>query len=200
VNSKLYYKISGIVAIAVVAAIVGTLAFTSYEISSDSNTQTQSIGIGAYVTVEAYHEDGTLFQKWEGHNVLTGLGRNALVSCITGLDTTPFGFSSCDLSINKIELETRSEEDNGIDLILEEATISLIPEGCNPSNDCTGWDMVGMFDFDTLDCTPTVDCFKIINVRSSTGLITFNAFIVEPNISIVPNDRVAVTMTFDVPR
>ncbi len=44
-NSKLNYKISGIVAIAVVAAIVGTLAFTSIQTNSNSKIPTQSVTI-----------------------------------------------------------------------------------------------------------------------------------------------------------
>ncbi|MGD8299714.1 MAG: hypothetical protein PVG77_03295, partial [Nitrosopumilaceae archaeon] len=87
-------KIGIIVAIAFVAGIVGTLSFASYETQTEyvlpqSNPADENIGLGAYVIVEAYHEDGTLFHTFEGQNNLTALTLNAISSCATGIDSTP---------------------------------------------------------------------------------------------------------------
>ena len=201
VERKFNYKIGGIVAIAVVVSIVGTLAITSFQTNID--VQTQSIGIGAFVTVKAYHEDGTLFQKWEGHNDLFPTAQNALVGCITGLDTTPLGYASCDLSITELKLRVISEADSSSETIIGNPIISLIPEGCdtnNTANLCSGWTMDATFDFNTLVCTPTVDCVKAKELETfRDGGFSFNAVFINPEIPIVPNDRLVVTMDFDVP-
>lgn len=198
-DRKFNYKIGGIVTIAIVAAVVGTLAFTSSQTNSDS--QTQSIGIGAYVTVEAYHEDGTLFQKFEGHNLLTETSRNSLVACITGLDTTPIGFSSsCVGNVNKLLLRTVYQNNSTLRGEVTDAIVSPTPENCDfddIANLCTGWTMKGTFDFDQLDCTDTVDCLTASQV-SAKGVNSFNILDIDPIIFIVPNDRIAVTMNFTI--
>lgn len=201
-NSKLNFKISGIIAIAVVAAVVGTLAFTSFETNSNQNSQTQSVGIGAYVTVEAYHEDGTMFQKWEGYNDLTSSAQNALVACITGLDTTPFGHSSCNLGVDSIKIATTPQDGPPRVFVTELAEVSLKPDGCNTSTlgpGCTGWEMKSTFDFESLSCTPEVDCLDLFGLNAFGETTPFNLITIEPNIIIIPNDRLVVIMNFTIP-
>jgi len=201
-GKKFNFKIGGIFAIAVVAAIVGTLAFTSFQTNSDSNTNTQSIGIGAFVTVEVFNEDGDLSHTWEGHNMLSTEAQNALVKCITGLDSAPFGFDSCVLGVDTIRIIAHHEATNvQLPVIDKVGTISGIPATCTEGfqKNCTGWSIEATFDFDTLDCTPTVDCIKV------TQLITINPpaggfnFVNPPPIPIEPNDRLVVSLTFDIP-
>lgn len=201
-DNKLNYKIGGIVAIAIVASIVGTLAFTSFQTNSDS--QTQSIGIGAFVTIEAYHGDGTLFQKWEGHNALSVFARNALVGCITGLDDTPGAFESCNLGVDSLFITEEFQDGSGGQGGALLAEITPKPDGCNlggqPSEFCTGWEMKVTKDFESLNCTPTVDCVDIIGLGSYSAYVGNDFNTVEfPVIPIEPNDRLVVTMTFDIP-
>ena len=153
-KGKFNYKIGGIVAIAVIAAIAGTLTITSFQTNSDS--QTQSIGLGAYVTVEAYHEDGTLFQEWKGHNDLSPVLRNALVSCITGFDTAPAGFDKCNFNINAGSILIQKQNSGEFTRNNEVAQVNLTPENCDTDflpleeDFCTGWTMKATFDFDEL--------------------------------------------------
>jgi len=202
-GKKFNYKIGGIFAIAVVAAIVGTLAITSFQTNSDSNTQTQSIGIGAYVTVEAYHEDGTLFQKWEGHNALDNRARNALVGCITGLGTTPPGFLTCNLNVSEMTIFELPQDGSSQIFHNEIAVITLKPDLCDVNeadNLCTGWEMKSIFDYDTLSCTSGVDCLDVVAAgAASTTTTNFNTVPITPVIAIEPNDRLVVTMIFDIP-
>ncbi len=203
-GKKFNYKITGLVAIAVVAAIVGTLTFTSFQNNSD--LQTQSIGIGAYVTVEAYHEDGTLFQKWEGHNDLNVYFRNALVFCITGQGNNPPFIGSCDMDFDSI-LINDTDGDTPFTSETQSSQITFTPENCDPSSSriqllCTGWIMTSTFDFDTLSCDPNgSDCPKIIQLAavSAVHLGTLNFFNLDSIINIVPNDRLLVTMEFTIP-
>ena len=55
-NSKLLYTIGGITAIAVIAGILGAVASTNIQTESAPSSQTQSVGIGAYVTIEVFNE------------------------------------------------------------------------------------------------------------------------------------------------
>ncbi len=203
-GKKFNFKIGSIVAIAVVAAIVGTLAFTSYETNSDSPSYTQSVGIGAYVTVEAYHEDGTLFHKWEGHNALSFGSRNSLVACNTGLDNTPNPFGSCQFDINQIGLSIQNQIDDSfvLDAYTESSTLLPTPDNCDFdvfNNPCTGWTMISTFDFDQLSCTETVDCINVTSASSKGDIFQFNVVLLEPSIPIIPNDRLVVTMNFTIP-
>ncbi len=203
-GKKFNYKITGLVAIAVVAAIVGTLTFTSFQNNSD--LQTQSIGIGAYVTVEAYHEDGTLFQKWEGHNELVAAFRNALVYCITGQGNTPPNIGNCDMDFDSIIIidENLGPPPQGPVL---SSQITFTPENCSVQatleiDQCTGWIMTSTFDFDTLSCDPNgSDCPKISDLIafSSVNNSILNSVALDPPINIVPNDRLVVTMDFTIP-
>jgi len=203
-GKKYNYKISGIIAIAVVSSIVGTLALTDFETNSDSNTQTQSIGIGAYVTVRAYHEDGTLFQNFEEHNELTDMTINALVACITGLDTTPSRWDTCVFGVHRIQLGLF--DGFTATSVVQDAIVSPTPENCDfdtevESDLCTGWTMETTFDFADLSCTENVDCPEAFVLSANTVNIpaNFNTIDIDPSIPIVPNDRLVITMDFTIP-
>ena len=201
------YVIAGITAVAV-AFSVGFYVSPSFLVQSDSD-HVQTLGIGANVVVEAYHEDGTLFQKWEGHNDLDVFARNALVSCITGVSATPTGYNSCILNIDDLRIQFISQDTFTTGFLQQAATLTLLPTGCSTtsiSSVCNGWELVSTFDFNAaagfVSCTPTVDCIDV-NAASAVDLGTstkfFNTVLIIPAIPIVPNDRLVVTMTFDVP-
>jgi hypothetical protein len=204
-NNKLRYTIGGVVAV-VLVGILGTVAFT--DIQSDPLSQTQSVGIGAYVTVEAYHEDGTMFQKWEGHNALQPFARNAIASCITGLDETPSaGAFGCRMDITDIGLHVASQIDNALDIqtYSKNAVVTLTPTACDPDSNsinsiCTGWTMKSTFDFNQLSCTPNVDCINVKTaVSKASNNFEFNRIELNPEVPIIPNDRLVITMDFEIP-
>jgi hypothetical protein len=208
-------KISVIIAVAFVIT-VGTLSFSFYDIStqdmsSQSNNNNQDIGLGAYVVVEAYHQDGTMYQSWEGHNNLVNSARNALAGCISGMDPTPAAFGTCDAWVDAMHLTAFNQTGDGIisPRPLSNATVILIPEGCNPDNlnsACYQWQATTTFDFDDLECTPTVDCFDVTQVNSGQYFLNggfddihvFNFVNVDSSIPIGPMDRLFVNMTFTV--
>ena len=198
--------IAGITAV-VVAFSVGFYVSPSFLVQSDSD-HVQTLGIGANVVVEAYHEDGTLFQKWEGQNDLTIEARNALISCIAGVSATPFIFNSCILNIDDLRVQTITQDTFMTGFLVEVATLTLLPTGCSIIDlmpPCTGWELVGVFDFPSAligNCTPTVDCVDVNTasaVDAETSIKFFNTVEIVPAIPIAPNDRLVVTMTFDVP-
>ena len=202
-GKKFNFKIGGIVAIAVVAAIVGTLAFTSYETNSDSNTNTQSIGIGAFVTVEVFNEDGDLSHTWEGHNALTEEGRNFIARCITGINS-----SNCPLSPNDIQFKFHGGS-TSFSITTLDATMTLTPDGCLGSFDCTGWKLEQTLDYSGTflpdPCESGVDCVVLDKLFSGANLNPFLQFnvidvgAVEPPVPFVPNDRLVITMNFEIP-
>jgi hypothetical protein len=206
-------KIGLIVAIAFVAGIAGTLSFASFDNSQNVTPQTQppnqNVGIGAYVIVEAYREDGTLYQKFEGHNALTNLYRNVIVGCTTGLAISPGQFESCNIHANQIILTIHNQTDDSIinPRPIENGTIVELPNGCvsesaNGPDNCSGWELTGTFDFNDLSCTPEADCLYVSQISSGNWTDTYarniNFIDLNPDISIAPNDRLFVNMTFNV--
>ncbi len=210
-GKKFNYKIGSIVAIAVVAAIVGTLAFTSLETNSES--QTQSIGIGAFVTVEVFDEDGNLDQTWEGHNKLGDLARGIMVLCFSGQLAETVICSS--ISTDDVILFLGDPGQQATDEILADSTdVTMAPETCFDFDlglildalDCTGWTVVGTYDVPSGPaCTEGVDCQELREIATSAGTdlglgnIFFNSIVLQPVIIVEPGDRVIVTMDFEIP-
>lgn len=208
-GKKFNYKIGGIVAIAVVAAIVGTLAFTSFQTNSDSNTQTQSIGIGAFVTVEVFDEDGNLDQTWEGHNKLGDFTRGVMVLCFSGTfqDETLCSFINTDNVILFLGNPGQQATD---EIVADSTVLTLAPETClsgdfNTALNCTGWTVIGTYDVPPGPaCTEGVDCQELREIATSmeqlsTGSLFFNTILLQPFIIVEPGDRVIVTMNFEIP-
>ena len=212
-GKKFNYKIGGIVAIAVVATIVGTLAFTSLETNSDSNTNTQSIGIGAFVTVEVFDEDGNLDHTWEGHNQLGNLARGIMVICFSGSlgDSVECSFIRTD----NVVLFLGNPGQQATDEIVADSTdVIMVPETCFDFDsvdffdalDCTGWTVVGTYDVPPGPaCTEGVDCQELREIATSmegdfiVGTDIFNSIVLQPIIIVEPGDKVIVTMNFEIP-
>jgi len=210
-GKKFNFKIGSIVAIAVVATIVGTLAFTSFETNSDSNTNTQSIGIGAFVTVEVFDEDGNLNHTWEGHNKLGDLTRGIMVLCFSGQleDDILCSF----LNTDSVILFLGNPGQQNTDKILADSTdITLAPETCwvfgqdsfLDAFNCTGWTVVGTYDVPAGPaCTEGVDCQELREIATTTleddPDVFFNTILLQPIIIVEPGDRVIVTMNFEIP-
>jgi len=194
-------KIGIIIGIAFVAGIAGTLSFSI--LGSNSNpTYAQSVGLGANVLVEIIREDGSK-ETWQGHNDLQTWSQNFLVSCITGIDETPYAISDCVFSADDMALEI-DEGEGGFLTGPEPGDITLLPEGCDTdtgNNLCTGWTITAIFDYIDLNCEEGVDCPILTGVVSTDGAsgVNFNYFAVETTPEILPNDRVLVQMDFDVP-
>ena len=201
---KFNFKIGGIVAIAIVAAVVGTLAFTNIDSSSNSDSQTQSVGIGAFVTVEVFNEDGILSHTWEGHNALVHEGRNALAHCISGVDVD----ERCAFGIDELQIDVLTP---GPPLAPDHPNlvfglpITLTPDGC--TSRCTGWESVVTHDYaDTQLPNPCEDlgCPELVTLRSfwdpeSHSRLNFNVIQVDPPVPFEPNDRMVITMAFEIP-
>ena len=212
VENKL--KIGAIVVVAFVAGIIGTLSFTSFdnmEITADSDVSPfdESLSIGAYVTVEAYHADGTLYHSWDGHNLLGQAYQNALVGCISGLDTTPSHQITCTKFFDTLALTLRNQSSNAVVPLgaINTLTPSVagLPENCifdhGGQDRCTGWQLEGTFDFAGLDCDAGVNCFNATNTYSSINATNayFNTITLDEQIPIGPDDRLIVTMDFSIP-
>jgi len=180
--------------IGVVAIVMFAGGFFSYSMieQHNENSLSQSLAIGGYGIVKAYHTDGTLFYEWEGHNALTPIGINALVGCITGLATTPSGFR-CDTGMTiKMFLNGPANFHESTQTIQ-----TLVPAGCDiiSPNYCNGWNTRGTFDFSSLVCTPGVDCPSFDKVKAGANN-PFNELNVTPQ-EVTPGDIVVVTITFN---
>ena len=201
-------KFIAVAVIAGVSGIFGTFSFLGINDGPENNSNLETLGIGAYVTVKAYHEDGTLFQKWEGHNELTNHFRSILVGCITGAFDSNFNFSSCDINGRGVSVFGEGQSGDGNDNISrgQEANFQLVPEGCDEffAGSCTGWSLEAVFDFNDLDCTPDVDCYDLTLIHSyglseDSVFPTINNIAIEPGIPVERNDRIVVTMDFEIP-
>jgi hypothetical protein len=211
VENKL--KIGVIVAVAFSVGIIGTLSITNFdnnETNFDSQSPTeQSLAIGAYVTVDAFHEDGTLYQKTEGHNLLGQLPQNIIVGCLSGLDTTPTAGFSCSNFYDTLFLSLKNQT---TETSLPRGSINTLspsitgsPEDCVFDNGgvdrCTGWKLEATFDFAGLDCESGVTCYNATassSIMNSSGIF-FNQLIFDEEVPVGPDDRLIVTMDFSVP-
>jgi len=181
--------------------------FTYPTFSYQNNTESlEEIEFGGYLTMELYDQDGNLKSIWEEHNDLTPAGRNALVSCISGLDTTPFGYDAITLNqlcsgfVDRMFI-LLANPSSTIELT---ATNTLTPAGCDPddfANLCEGWKSEATADFNTLSCTAGVDCPNInsIQLLPPVGGFHFNFILVTPSEEVTPGDRLIATITFSIP-
>ena len=212
-KGKFNFKIGVIVAVAFVAGIVGTLSFANFDtptenVTPQSNPTDQNVGIGAYVIVEAYHEDGTLYQKFEGHNDLSTSARNAIVACATAIDTAPANFQSCDTWNNAFQLSGSYHSNQTTVLprpVQSVTSVVLLPLVCDTqsttaSGDCDGWEITGTFDFDELSDINSFNATQIFSGKFDGNFRAFNIIdlIGDDQISINPMDRLFVNMTFSV--
>ncbi len=189
-------------------SIIGSIAFVmfvggffSYSMIGQQNetSLTQSLALGGYGVVKAYHADGTLFYEWEGHNALHPFAINAISSCLVGLDTVPSGHSNCTSMITRMQL--RSTSNGGVSgASTEFVTHTLLPPSCDSnsnSNLCNGWETRATFDFASLSCTAGSDCPTLGFVRTlNTPGAEFNSLDVADQ-EITPGDIVVVTIGFN---
>ncbi len=184
-----------------IAFVMFVGGFFSYSMigQQNENSLAQSLALGGYGVVKAYHADGTLFYEWEGHNALVPRGIHVLTSCFSGVGL-PFNTANlCTGGIFRIDL-TDKVNDSNFQLIDSASSVqTILPVGCDPGSAnplCTGWSSRGTLDFSNLICTPGVDCptFNEVNTRL-VGLAPFNSLDVTPQ-EITPGDIIVVTITF----
>jgi len=182
-----------------IAAVMFVGGFFAYPMTEPQNNNlSQTLALGGYGVVEAYHADGTLFYEWEGHNTLQSPAKNAISSCLSGIDVTPIGGNHpCTGMIESIQIR-------GINLFETQTPIqTLLPLGCNSDGDvlgepvCDGWQVRGTFDFTSLSCTPGNDCPVLNSVRTNISNSPFNLLSVTSQ-EITPGDIVAVTISFNI--
>ena len=70
----------------------------------DVRDQSEGFGISGHALIKGYHSDGTLYKIWEADNSLTVGAINAIVSCATGVSTTPHGFGKCNSWMTAMEI------------------------------------------------------------------------------------------------
>lgn len=156
-------------------------------------------GIRGHAQIKGYHSDGTLFRIWEGDNSLTVGAVNAIVSCATGVSTTPNGFGKCNSWMTAIEIaELIAPTRDVLFVTTSTATNSLIPQGCNPASptraNCTGWQSQATFD---AEITQEASINSVRGYDGSNGYI-FDFLTVDPPIQVRPGDTLDVMITFNV--
>ena len=170
----------------------GFFTYSSLETLSEDNL-TQSLALGGYGVIEGYHADGTLFYEWEGHNTVFTVAKNAMVSCMSGVDTTPLSFN-CTQFISQMRLVCAT----GTCIDDVQAIQTLLPVGCDPDSSsslCDSWKVSGTFNFASLSCTPGSDCLILTQVQTRNDNNAFNGIIVTDQ-EITPGDIIVVTITF----
>jgi hypothetical protein len=161
--------------------------------------QSLGFGIRGHALIKGYHSDGTLYRIWEGDNSLTVGAINAIVSCATGVSTTPNGYGKCNSWMTAIEIaELMQPTRDVLFAATSVATHSLIPQGCNPASptraNCTGWQSQATFD---VEITQEATINSVRGYDGSNGYI-FDFLTVDPPVQVRPGDTLDVMITFTV--
>jgi len=188
-----------------IAAVMFVGGFFVYPMTdTQNNNLSQSLALGGYGVVEAYHADGTLFYEWEGHNLIFDLTKSAISACLSGVDVTPnFGRYTCTEMIRFMSLIDTTQ---GITIAIEPVIQTLLPVGCladagSPQGVCLGWEVRATFDFTDLSCTTNIDCpiFNAIVTLANNDIppIAFNSISPTPQ-QITPGDIIVVRISFNL--
>jgi hypothetical protein len=181
--------------------VVGPFGYHYPIFGQDLPGRDQSLGFGirGHALIKGYHSDGTLYRIWEGDNSLTAGAINAIVSCATGVSTTPNGYGKCNSWMTAIEIgELIAPTSDVLFAATSTATHSLIPQGCNPASptraNCTGWQSQATFDG---EITQEASINSVRGYDGSNGYI-FDFLTVDPPIQVRPGDTLDVMITFTV--
>jgi hypothetical protein len=202
------------------AAAVGTLVFVAGFMANGWSQQGQreSLAIGGYAIVKAYHPDGVVFATWQGHNFLVAKG--AIAACLSGQTSGLAGtiYAGCSGATGKIyasACEGSSPTCPAADLLVSTATNALQPAGCSSvSVDCNQWQSQATFD-SQITTQLTVILLGTFPASSSLAGCTacmgsgghfplsgtfddFTSPALTP-ITLSPGDRLIVVITFTVP-
>ncbi|MCJ8307061.1 MAG: hypothetical protein HRU07_08450 [Nitrosopumilus sp.] len=198
------YAIMGIVPLVIATFVIGFYTYPTVS-HSDQLNQIHPLSIGGVVNVDLYDNTGNLYYTWEGYNSLTVTSKNALVSCITGLDTTPAHIETIGCSgWAELGIAGQQNFDGSFEQLDALATTTLLPEECDTDavsviDLCNSWQSQVVYDFASLECTPDVDCptigIFILTNEAKQGKGFDNVFF-DPAIDVAPFDRLVITLTF----
>ncbi len=185
------YMILGGVAVAAVLFVSGFYSYPTF--SSNNDTQEfETIKLGAFVSLEAYHSDGTLYNSWQGHNALTDEAKHVIGTCLTGA----FAFDASNFCARHLEIPILLSDaippENWADH-LQNPTVTYQPVGCVPNSFdifCTGWEIEGTYDHQQeFNCGGP--CSIAIIKVGNTSTIDIN-----PPIEISVGDRIIAKFTY----
>ena len=189
------------VTIVFIMLVVGPFGYHYPIFGQELAGRDQSLGFGirGHALIKGYHSDGTLYRIWEGDNSLTVGAINAIVSCATGVSTTPNGYGKCNSWMTAIEIGELMQPTRDVSFATTStATPSLIPQGCNPASptraNCTGWQSQATFD---VEITQEATINSVRGYDGSNGYI-FDFLTVDPPIQVRPGDTLDVMITFTV--
>lgn len=163
----------------------------------------ESLPIGGYAVIQAYHSNGQLYATWQGHNTLYVSAVNALAQCLSGNSTTPNLFGSCSGFTSSIFLDTASFVEYKVN-----AVNTMTPTGCtpigNPPN-CSGWQAQATFDFSTITpdsaSSSQTNTFPASFNRAGTyapSFVPFDLITITSPVTVNQGDRLVVTISFSV--
>jgi hypothetical protein len=189
--------------VAVVAIVLVIGSFGYYPIFGqglEGYNQPAGFGIHGHALIKAYHSDGTLYRIWEGDNSLSATAINAIVSCATGISTTPYGYGKCNSWVTAIEIAETIQQPNRNTLFNASTTVTnhLMPQTCNPNTPnlsrCTGWQSQASFND---EITQQASINSVRGFDGSNGE-PFDSLTVDAPIQVRPGDTLDVTITFTV--
>lgn len=160
----------------------------------------ESIPIGGYVVVKAYHADGQLYATWQGHNSLYEWAVSAIAECMSGQGSSPEGFDTCSgMTPNVWAYDDGTSEPT----VTATATNTLLPAGCSTTSNpptCTGWQSTGTIVFSA--STPSGISYPYsVNqggAAAQESYIPFDTVSISPAITANAGDSLVITVTFSI--
>ena len=163
----------------------------------------ENLRIKGHAVIEVYRADGTIY-KWEGDNLLTGAGRNAIAACAAGISTTPASFGSCSPFITHMGIRIIAPDSSAIlgnffAAATNTPSCSIPP--CNPDlvstyGMLTGWKSEATFEITLTGRVNDVFAGKGTSFPVGLGFDLINVF---PPLNVSPGDRLIVTINFNFP-
>ncbi len=194
-----------VAAAVLIGAIVLLSGFFSYQvfINKGNAAHSDSIPIGGYVVVKAYHADGQLYATWQGHNTLYVDAVNAIAVCFSGQSSSPEYWNSCSPMTPEVQLGGYYSSTVGEPPLTATATNSLLPVSCSPTGNpptCTGWQTTGTITFPSTLINGLQYPFIVDEAGAngpSTG-VPFDTVNVSPIITANAGDSLVITVTFSI--
>jgi hypothetical protein len=191
------------------AVLIGMMLFAggffSYQVflSKGSQSHQESIPLGGYVVIRAYHADGQLYATWQGHNTLYVDAVNAIAECMSGASSTPEWFDTCSPMTSNVWLGGYVNSNTGEPPLTGTASNTLLPAACSPTGNppsCTGWQTTGTVIFPAT--IPNGGSYPYtVNEAGASGneaVIPFDIVQISPTITANAGDTLVITVTFSI--